>query len=159
MFLAKRLDAHRAVLANEEASANLGIPADDDPWQMSNAQAWADAGVQTDIHGIPAIQPLIQASSVGPAQTAFGIEILGEAEHEQVAQHVVLARSFDHVEKQAGTAARFFLIGNFQAPTFEKLVEFQGAIPVSDCGCVGWQNQGAGMMAEAEAGVKPAAER
>ena len=53
----------------------------------------------------------------------MGVEVLGQALGKEKTQFVVLAGAAQHVEQQTDTASGPFLVGDFQSPAFEQVVE------------------------------------
>ncbi|MCY1547733.1 hypothetical protein D9M68_838040 [compost metagenome] len=65
-----------------------------------------------------------------PGKAAAGVEVLGQAIGEEETQFVVLACAAQHVEQQADRASGPFLVGDFQSPAFEQVVEVHAEVPV-----------------------------
>lgn len=124
------LDADRAVLPDEEVAPDAYMPGNHHPRQVRDAQAGGDLGADVDVHPILEVEPLLHAPGVAPGQAAAGVEVLGQAIGEKETQFVVLACAAQHVEQQADRASGSFLVGDFQSPAFEQVVEVHAEISV-----------------------------
>lgn len=126
----ERLDADRAVLANEEIAPDADMPGNHHPRQVRDAQAGRDLCADVDVHRVLEVEPLLHAPSVTPGQAATSIEVLGQAVGKEKAQFVVPACAAQYVEQQADTASWPFLVGDFQSPAFEQVVEVHAQVLV-----------------------------
>ena len=127
---AKRLDADRAVLANEKVAPDVHVAGYHDARQVGDAQAWGNLRANVDVHRVLEVEPLLHAPGMAPAQAAAGIEVLGQAVGEEKAQLVVLARSAQNVEEQANAAPGFFLVGDLLSPAFQQGFKVHAVGPV-----------------------------
>ena len=127
---AKRLDADRAVLANEKVAPDVHVAGYHDARQVGDAQAWGNLRANVDVHRVLEVEPLLHAPGMAPAQAAAGIKVLGQAVGEEKAQLVVLARSAQNVEEQANAAPGFFLVGDLLSPAFQQGFKVHAVGPV-----------------------------
>ena len=96
---------------------------------MTDAKAWADLGIDADVYAVLEVEFSFQAFGVAARKAVSGVEVLGQPEHEQVAQGIVLASPLEDVADQACAAAAFFLVGDFRLPVLYQGVEIQNVAP------------------------------